>query len=146
MATGSSPPARQQAFKVSPRPHQFQSNTVPLPPLVLTAGGFVASQLILGSSSVARKHIIEEMGLEFQVMTADIDEKSIRRENPDDLVMVLAEAKADAIMSRLNLADYQKEGNQPTLLITSDILTLRWSSMKGLLEKSQPPRKKHANS
>jgi hypothetical protein len=68
MATGSSPPARQQAFKVSPRPHQFQSNTVPLPPLVLTAGGFVASQLILGSSSVARKHIIEEMGLEFQVM------------------------------------------------------------------------------
>jgi len=83
-----------------------------------------ASQLILGSSSVARKHILEEMGLEFQVMvrrrvcflgscrsvsagevltrfvfvfvrfqTADIDEKSIRRENPDDLVMVLAEAK-----------------------------------------------------
>ncbi|ONM26897.1 Maf-like protein CV_0124 [Zea mays] len=65
MATaGSSPPASQQPFK-----------------------------LILGSSSVARKHILEEMGLEFQVMTADIDEKSIRRENPDDLVMVLAEAK-----------------------------------------------------
>ncbi|XP_021316461.1 maf-like protein DDB_G0281937 isoform X3 [Sorghum bicolor] len=95
MATGSSPPARQQPFK-----------------------------LILGSSSVARKHILEEMGLEFQVMTADIDEKSIRRENPDDLVMVLAEAKADAIMSRLNLADYQKEGNQPTLLITSDIVVV----------------------
>ncbi|GJN04646.1 hypothetical protein PR202_ga22211 [Eleusine coracana subsp. coracana] len=50
-------------------------------------------KLILGSSSVARKHILEEMGLEFQVMTADIDEKAIRRENPDDLVMVLAEAK-----------------------------------------------------
>jgi len=57
-------------------------------------------------------------------MTADIDEKSIRRENPDDLVMVLAEAKADAIMSRLNIADYQKEGSQPTLLITSDIVCL----------------------
>ncbi|KAL6654113.1 hypothetical protein ACP70R_007578 [Stipagrostis hirtigluma subsp. patula] len=92
MATGSSSPAGPQPFK-----------------------------LILGSSSVARKHILEEMGLEFQVMTADIDEKSIRRENPDDLVMVLAEAKADAIMSRLNMADYQKEGDQPTLLITSDI-------------------------
>ncbi|XP_066340078.1 uncharacterized protein [Miscanthus floridulus] len=95
MDTGSSPAASQQTF-----------------------------QLILGSSSVARKNILEEMGLEFQVMTADIDEKSIRRENPDDLVMVLAEAKADAIMSRLNLADYQKEGNQPTLLITSDIVCL----------------------
>ncbi|XP_039824356.1 7-methyl-GTP pyrophosphatase-like isoform X1 [Panicum virgatum] len=81
-------------------------------------------KLILGSSSVARKHILEAMGLEFQVMTADIDEKSIRRENPDDLVMVLAEAKADAIISRLNIADYQKEGNQPTLLITSDIVVV----------------------
>ncbi|RLN12084.1 hypothetical protein C2845_PM09G07410 [Panicum miliaceum] len=124
MATASSSPSTPQPFKV--RPHRFQSdnNPFPLPPLVLTAGGFVASQLILGSSSVARKHILEEMGLEFQVMTADIDEKSIRRENPDDLVMVLAEAKADAIMSRLNIADYQKEGSQPTLLITSDIVVV----------------------
>ncbi|XP_062197792.1 uncharacterized protein LOC133900612 isoform X1 [Phragmites australis] len=95
MATGSSSPASPQPFK-----------------------------LILGSSSVARKHILEEMGLEFQVMTADIDEKSIRRVNPDDLVMVLAEAKADAIMQRLNIADYQKEGTQPTLLITSDIVVV----------------------
>uniref|UniRef100_A0A0E0MG80 Maf-like protein n=1 Tax=Oryza punctata TaxID=4537 RepID=A0A0E0MG80_ORYPU len=78
-------------------------------------------KLILGSSSVARKHILAEMGLEFEVMTADIDEKSIRRENPDELVTVLAEAKADAIMSRLNISDYQKEGDRPTLLITSDI-------------------------
>ena len=32
--------------------------------------------------------------------------------------------QADAIISRLNIADYQKEGNQPTLLITSDIVCL----------------------
>ncbi|BAF28434.1 Os11g0549695 [Oryza sativa Japonica Group] len=81
-------------------------------------------KLILGSSSVARKHILTEMGLEFEVMTADIDEKSIRRENPDELVTVLAEAKADAIMSRLNISDYQKEGDRPTLLITSDIVVV----------------------
>ncbi|XP_066340077.1 uncharacterized protein [Miscanthus floridulus] len=105
MDTGSSPAASQQTF-----------------------------QLILGSSSVARKNILEEMGLEFQVMTADIDEKSIRRENPDDLVMVLAEAKADAIMSRLNLADYQKEGNQPTLLITSDIVCLDYLCSPNLVD------------
>jgi heme/copper-type cytochrome/quinol oxidase subunit 3 len=30
--------------------------------------------------------------------------------------------QADAIMSRLNIDDYQKEGSQPTLLITSDIV------------------------
>lgn len=32
--------------------------------------------------------------------------------------------QADAIISRLNIADYQKEGDQPTLLITSDIVRL----------------------
>ncbi|KAG2558140.1 hypothetical protein PVAP13_8NG139500 [Panicum virgatum] len=125
MATASHSPSSPQPFKVRPpSPIPIRQQSVPLPPLVLTAGGSAASQLILGSSSVARKHILEAMGLEFQVMTADIDEKSIRRENPDDLVMVLAEAKADAIISRLNIADYQKEGNQPTLLITSDIVVV----------------------
>ena len=81
-------------------------------------------KLILGSSSVARKNILNEMGFEFQVMTADIDERSIRREDPDELVMLLAEAKADAIMSRMNISDYQKEGDEPTLLITSDIVVV----------------------
>uniref|UniRef100_A0ACD5W6Z9 Uncharacterized protein n=1 Tax=Avena sativa TaxID=4498 RepID=A0ACD5W6Z9_AVESA len=64
------------------------------------------------------------MGFDFQVMTADIDERSIRREDPEELVMVLAEAKADAIMSRMNISDYQKEDDQPTLLITSDIVVV----------------------
>ncbi|KAM3408846.1 hypothetical protein ACQJBY_001725 [Aegilops geniculata] len=95
MATSSSPTANPQPFK-----------------------------LILGSSSVARKNILNEMGFEFQVMTADIDERSIRRKDPDELVMLLAEAKADAIMSRMNISDYQKEGDQPTLLITSDIVVV----------------------
>nr|CAD1822389.1 unnamed protein product [Ananas comosus var. bracteatus] len=81
-------------------------------------------KLILGSSSVARKHILAEMGYEFQVMSADIDEKGIRRENPDELVMVLAEAKADAIISRMNISDYRKEDAEPTLLITSDIVVV----------------------
>lgn len=90
----------------------------------VAAGNPQPFKLILGSSSVARKHILNEMGFEFQVMTADIDERSIRREDPEELVMVLAEAKADAIMSRMNISDYQKEGDQPTLLITSDIVVV----------------------
>ncbi|TVU24776.1 hypothetical protein EJB05_27233 [Eragrostis curvula] len=123
MATGSSPPAGPQTFKVFFSFSVFSTATLhPSSACRDSRLVFGALQLILGSSSVARKHILEEMGLEFEVMTADIDEKSIRRENPDELVMVLAEAKADAIMSRLNIADYQKEGDQPTLLITSDIV------------------------
>ncbi|MQL84268.1 hypothetical protein Taro_016781 [Colocasia esculenta] len=51
--------------------------------------------------------------------TADIDEKSIRKEKPEELVMVLAEAKADAIMSKLKASNCE-EHEEPTLLITAD--------------------------
>ncbi|KAI8017986.1 7-methyl-GTP pyrophosphatase [Camellia lanceoleosa] len=50
-------------------------------------------KIILGSSSTARRQILAEMGYEFSIVTADIDEQSIRREKPEDLVMALAEAK-----------------------------------------------------
>ncbi|XP_052310356.1 uncharacterized protein LOC7473181 isoform X2 [Populus trichocarpa] len=50
-------------------------------------------KIILGSSSLARRQILNEMGYEFTVVTADIDEKSIRKDKPEELVMALAEAK-----------------------------------------------------
>ncbi|KAG8383992.1 hypothetical protein BUALT_Bualt04G0071500 [Buddleja alternifolia] len=77
-------------------------------------------EIILGSSSMARREILAEMGYEFTIMTADIDEKSIRKEKPEDLVMALAEAKADAIMMRLKGSSELEEKLRPTLLITAD--------------------------
>ncbi|XP_055960219.1 uncharacterized protein LOC126664340 isoform X4 [Mercurialis annua] len=50
-------------------------------------------KIILGSSSIARRDILAKMGYEFTVASADIDEKSIRKEQPEELVMALAEAK-----------------------------------------------------
>ncbi|XP_056167397.1 uncharacterized protein LOC115670868 isoform X2 [Syzygium oleosum] len=92
-------------------------------------------KIILGSSSIARRKILAEMGYEFTVMTADIDEKSIRKDKPEELVMALAEAKCDvtqvltsfhgtscqaeAISQKIPLGDYIKDAD-PTLLITSD--------------------------
>ncbi|MED6224722.1 hypothetical protein PIB30_086825, partial [Stylosanthes scabra] len=76
-------------------------------------------KIILGSSSVARRKILSEMGYEFTKMSADIDEKSIRKETPEDLVMALAEAKAEAILQKLPVDDYLKDA-EPTLLITCD--------------------------
>ncbi|XP_021283629.1 maf-like protein DDB_G0281937 isoform X2 [Herrania umbratica] len=76
-------------------------------------------KVILGSSSIARRKILAEMGYEFTVMSADIDEKGIRKEKPEELVIALAEAKADAILHRLPVGDHVKEA-EPTLLITSD--------------------------
>ncbi|CAI0436172.1 unnamed protein product [Linum tenue] len=106
-------------------------------------------KVILGSASIARKTILAEMGYQFTVMTADIDEKAIRKEKPEELVMALAEAKADAIVAklqsinnlekiaeaetsvlvaadtaeaileRLPIGDYAQRA-EPTLLITTD--------------------------
>ncbi|KAK8481751.1 hypothetical protein V6N11_073741 [Hibiscus sabdariffa] len=76
-------------------------------------------KIILGSSSMPRRKILAEMGYEFTLMSADIDEKAVRKEKPEDLVMALAAAKADAILQRLPVGDYVKEA-EPTLLITSD--------------------------
>uniref|UniRef100_A0ACD5W9N1 Uncharacterized protein n=1 Tax=Avena sativa TaxID=4498 RepID=A0ACD5W9N1_AVESA len=73
-------------------------------------------KIILGSSSPARRQILLDMGYEFTVMCADIDEEAIRREKPEELVKALAEAKADAI--KLKLPD--SSSDRPTLLITSD--------------------------
>ncbi|KAL5173302.1 Maf-like protein [Glycine soja] len=80
--------------------------------------------IILGSSSKARREILSEMGYEFTVMTADIDEKCIRREKPEDLVMALAEAKADAIVQRLPTGGPLEEDASTTLLITADTVVV----------------------
>ncbi|XP_010677777.1 uncharacterized protein LOC104893375 isoform X4 [Beta vulgaris subsp. vulgaris] len=81
-------------------------------------------KIILGSKSKARREILEQMGYEFTIMTADIDEKAIRKEKPEDLVMALAEAKADAIISKLQIADIQVNDSEPTLLISADTVVV----------------------
>ncbi|CAH1437262.1 unnamed protein product [Lactuca virosa] len=82
------------------------------------------AKIILGSSSMARRKILAEMGYDFTIMTADIDEKSIRKEKPEDLVVALAEAKADALISRLGIAGHKEENARPTLLITADTVVV----------------------
>ncbi|XP_019154748.1 PREDICTED: maf-like protein DDB_G0281937 isoform X2 [Ipomoea nil] len=81
-------------------------------------------KIILGSSSFARRKILAEMGYEFTVMIADIDEQSIRKEKAEELVVALAEAKADAIMERLKSTGEMKEILGPTLLITADTVAV----------------------
>ncbi|XP_074282504.1 uncharacterized protein LOC141607016 isoform X2 [Silene latifolia] len=81
-------------------------------------------KIILGSKSIARRKIMEEMGYKFTILTADIDEKAIRKEKPEDLVMALAEAKADAIISKLQIADKQVNDHEPTLLLSADTVVV----------------------
>lgn len=68
-------------------------------------------KIILGSASVPRKQILEEAGIVFEVMAADIDEKKIRRDNPKELALAIANAKADFLLQKIS---------KDTLLITVD--------------------------
>ncbi|XP_037497620.1 uncharacterized protein LOC105633799 isoform X2 [Jatropha curcas] len=52
--------------------------------------------------------------------TADIDEKCIRKEKPEELVMALAEAKADAILSKLRADNNQENDGELSILIAAD--------------------------
>ncbi|VVB18395.1 unnamed protein product [Arabis nemorensis] len=81
-------------------------------------------KLILGSQSMARKRILTEMGYNFTVVTADIDEKAIRTEKPEDLVVAIAEAKADEVISKLGGQSQFEQDPEPTILITADTVVV----------------------
>lgn len=68
-------------------------------------------KIILGSQSEGRKRMLEEMGISFEVMPANIDEKAIRLEDPKELVLAIARAKTVALKSKIS---------EPAILITSD--------------------------
>ena len=69
-------------------------------------------KIILGSASPRRTQILKEMGYEFEVVKPDIDEKALRDDDPQRLVLALANAKADAVLEQIR--------NEPALIITSD--------------------------
>ena len=68
--------------------------------------------LILGSGSFTRKLILKEMGISFKVIKRPIDEKSIGdrlRDAPEELVVTLAQAKCDHLVSELQKGALDKE-------------------------------------
>lgn len=68
-------------------------------------------KIILGSASEARKKIMEKMSLEFSVMPSGIDEKAIRSDNPEKLVLLISRAKAEELIKKIT---------KPVILITAD--------------------------
>jgi septum formation protein len=72
-------------------------------------------KIVLGSQSQGRQTILRRMGYDFEVMAANIDERAIRFDDPKQLTLALAHAKADAILPKIK---------EPALLITSDQVVL----------------------
>ena len=58
-------------------------------------------KLILGSSSIYRKNILEREGYIFDVISPDVDERAIQVDNLYERPLVLARAKADAILKKI---------------------------------------------
>ena len=67
--------------------------------------------VVLGSRSEGRKEVLRRMGCQFETMAADIDEKAIRHHDPEKLTLLLAHAKADALLPLIH---------KESILITSD--------------------------
>jgi len=55
--------------------------------------------------------MLEEMGWDFSVLSADIDERAIRFDDPKVLVLAIANAKAEALKAKIS---------EPAILITAD--------------------------
>ena len=72
-------------------------------------------RIILGSQSPRRKKILKEIGLDFEIMSADINERAIRENKPEKLVLAIARAKAEALKARLF---------EPAILITADTVVV----------------------
>ncbi len=85
------------------------------PPRAENPLGSKNMRLILGSQSSARQRLLKTMGYSFSVMNPDIDEKSIRSDDPKQLTLQLANAKADALLQKIS---------EPSLLITADLVVV----------------------
>lgn len=73
-------------------------------------------KLILGSQSGGRKLVMNELGLNFVTMGADIDEKAIRTDIVQDLPLLIARAKSHALRRKIN---------EPAILITADTVVMQ---------------------
>ena len=74
-------------------------------------------RVILGSKSSTRRLLLSSMGVEYEMLNPEIDEKAIRDKEAEKLVLALAHAKADALLKREEVKE-ATEGT--TLLVTCD--------------------------
>ena len=84
----------------------------------MSSSSCIPQKILLGTGSASRKMILEEMNIQFSVHKADINERAIgdrtSDKNVEELVLLLANAKADAILPTL------PEDTKGLILLTAD--------------------------
>jgi septum formation protein len=78
----------------------------------MRAGG--KKQLILASSSPRRRELLEKLGLEFEILAPDVDERALPGEEPEEHVCRLAAEKARAVAA----------GNPGAVVIAADTVVV----------------------
>lgn len=79
-------------------------------------------EIVLASSSVYRRQLLERLGLPFSIVNPDIDESADADESPQHLCLRLATAKAMAAVALVN---------SPALIIGSDQIALLGDQLIG---------------
>lgn len=72
-------------------------------------------KIILGSASPQRKMVMDSIGVPYEIMHADVNEKAIRHPDPEKLTVALAKAKAEALLKKIT---------GPAILITADLVVV----------------------
>lgn len=78
--------------------------------------------VVLGSASKWRRQLLHEAGVDFTMMSADIDESVYQHDDPATLVEIIALAKAEALLPQLS---------QPAILITCDQVVVCDGEIRG---------------
>lgn len=80
-------------------------------------------RIILASNSPRRKELLSNIGVKFEVVAADIDEKVLPGESPEAVVMALAFEKALAVAEQL--------GDEQAVVIGADTVVVRDGEILG---------------
>lgn len=78
------------------------------------------NKLILGTSSKSRQSVVKQLGWEYRQISPNIDEKALRVKDPFELPLLIATAKAAAVVQQLKDEGFDQE----TLIITAGMLAL----------------------
>ena len=71
----------------------------------VTTRGSETASLVLASASPRREALLRQIGVDFRVVAADIEEKVLPGESPGDFVLRMARAKALAVSTLRNMSN-----------------------------------------
>ena len=99
-----------------------------------------ARRLLLASASPARRGLLEQAGIAFEVLVSGVDEDAVAGDTPAELAQRRADAKAAAVAARPEAADALVVGCDSVLELDGEALgkpadaeeaTARWKAMRG---------------